>query len=133
MTGVLRPWSISTMPPKQKGSEPTNTPPPSRPPAAKNHSLTISSIKGDYVYIVVQVTRDSQPVAYPHWKLPRDKFDLYVPNLTLSQFDSLAVELGRKVDTRKPKPSTPAQWYALLRGSMLSLAELLSVSNSAVR
>lgn len=89
--------------------------------------MTISSIEGDYLYVVVQVTQDTQPVAYPHWKLPGDKFDLHVPNLTLSQFNNLAVELGRKVDTRKQKATTTAQWYSLLRGSMLSLAELLSV------
>ena len=73
-----------------------------------------------------------QPVAYPHWKLPGDKFDLHVASLTLSQFEKLAVELGRNVDVRKQKPTTPAQWYSLLRRSMLSLAELLSVSDLAV-
>lgn len=118
------------MPPQSSGS--TNTPPP-QPVVKRNRSLTISSIKGDYLYVIVQVTQDMQPVAYPDWKLPGDKFDLCVPNLTLSQFDKLAVELRRKVDARKPKPTTPAQWYSLLRGSMLSLVELLSVNDSAVR
>ena len=84
------------------------------------------------MYVVVQLTQDVQPVAYPHWKLPGDKFDLYVPNLTLAQFEKLAVDLGRNVDVRKQKPTTPAQWYSVLRGSMLSLAELLSVSNPVV-
>lgn len=117
----------------RKGSESTNAPPSSQPIAAKNHSLTISSIKGDYVYVVVQVTQDLQPVAFPDWKLPGDKFDLFVSNLMLNQFDKLAVELGRKVDTRKQRPTTPAQWYSLLKGSMLSLVELLSVSDLGVR
>lgn len=101
--------------------------------AAKRHSLTISSITGDYVYIVVQLTQDMQPVAYPHWKLQEDKFDLYVSDLTLAQFDKLAIELGRNVDLRKQKPATPAQWYSLVRGSMLSLADLLSVSKPGFR
>ena len=70
-----------------------------------------------------------QPVAYPHWKLPEDKFDLFVPDLTLAQFDELAIELRKNVDLRKQKPTTPAQWYSLLRGSMVSLADLLSVSS----
>jgi len=73
-----------------------------------------------------------QPVAYPYWKIPGDKFDLHVPDLTLAQFDKLAIELGRNVDLRKQKPTTPAQWYSLLRGSMLSLADLFSVSDSAL-
>ena len=128
-TDVPRPWSVSTMP--KAGSGSTNTNPSSQPVVTKNRSLTISSIEGDYLYLVVQVTQDMQPVAYPHWKLPGDKFDLQVPNLTLSQFDKLAVELGRKVDTRKQKPTTYSEWYSLLKGSMLSLAELLSVSRLA--
>lgn len=128
--GVSRPWSVSTMPQKSSGS--TDMPPPSHPVVTKSHSLTISSIKGDYLYVVVQVTQDMQPVAYPHWKLPGDKFDLYVPNLTLGQFEKLATDFGRKVDTRKQKPTTPAQWYSLLRGSMLSLAELLSVGGLTI-
>lgn len=99
--------------------------------AAKKHSLTISSITGDYVYVVVQLTQDMQPVAYPHWKLPENKFDLYVSDLTLVQFDKVAIELRKNVDLRKQRPTTPAQWYSLLRGSMVSLADLLSVSNPA--
>lgn len=129
--GVCRPWSISSMPQRSPG--PTHASPSHQPVTAKSHSLTISSIAGDYVYVVVQLTQDLQPVVYPYWKLPEDKFDLHVPDSTLAQFDKLAIELGRNVDLRKRKPTTPAQWYSLLRGSMLSLAELLSVSNSAFR
>ena len=88
---------------------------------------------GDYVYVVVQLTQDMQPVAYPSWKLPEDKFDLYIPDLTLAQFEKLAIESGRDVDLRKQKPTKPAQWYSLLKRSMVSLAELLSVSNSTLR
>ena len=119
------------MPQGSPGS--AHTFPPSKPVAARSHSLTISSITGDYVYVVVQLTQDMQPVAYPHWKLPEDKFDLYVPDLTLAQFEKLAIESGRNVDLRKQKPTKPAQWYSLLKRSMLSLAELLSVSNSPLR
>ena len=108
----------------------THTSPSSQSAAAKSHSLTISSITGDYVYVVVQLTQDMQPVVYPHWKLPEDKFDLHVSDLTLAQFDKLAIELGKNVDLRKQKPTTPAQWYSLLQGSMLSLDDLLTVSNS---
>ena len=127
--GVPRPWSVSSMSQRSSGS--TQTFPPSKPVAAKSHSLTISSITGDYVYVVVQLTQDMQPVTYPYWKLPEGKFDLYVPDLTLAQFEKLAIESGRNVDLRKQKPTKPAQWYSLLKRSMLSLAELLSVGNSA--
>jgi len=128
---VPQPWSVSSMPRETLGS--TRTSPSSKSPAARTHSLTISSITGDFVYVVVQLTQDMQPVAYPHWKLPEDKFDLYVSDLTLTQFGELAIELGRKLDLRKQKPATPAQWYSVLKRSMLSLAELLSVSCLALR
>ncbi|KAF9782625.1 hypothetical protein BJ322DRAFT_1008673, partial [Thelephora terrestris] len=119
---IPRPWSVSTMP--QGSPRPTDSPPSGQPAEKQDHPLTISSITGDFVYVVVQVTRDMQPVAYPHWKLPGEKFDLHIPNMTLAQFEKLAVELRRNVDVRKQKPATPAQWYSLSRGSMLSLAEL---------
>jgi CDK inhibitor PHO81 len=121
------------MPKPRPGS--TNTPSPSQPIITKNQNriLTISSIEGDYLYVVVQITQDMQAVAYPDWKLPGDKFNLYVSTVTLSQFDKLAVELGRKVDMRKQNPTTPAQWYSVLRRSMLSLVELLSVSDLTIR
>ena len=127
-TGVPLPWSVSSMPHRSPGS--TLASPSTKPVTVKGHPSTISSIMGDYVYVVVQLTRDMQPVAYPSRKIPEEKFDLHVPDLTLAQFDKLATELGRNVDLRKQKPTTPAQWYSLLRGSMLSLPELLSVSNS---
>lgn len=128
---VPRPWSVSSR--QQSSPESPHRPLSSQSAAAKNHSLTVSSIIGDYVYVVVQLTQDAQPVAYPFWKLQEDKFDLYVPDLTLAQFEKLAIELGRNVDPQKQKPTTSAQWYSVLRRSMLSLAELLSVSNRALK
>ena len=101
--------------------------------AVKDHSLTVSSITGDYVYVVVQLTQDIQPVAYPSWKLQEDKFDLHIPDLTLAQFERLAVELRKNVGPREQQPTTSAQWYSVLKRSMLSLTELLSVSNSALK
>ena len=129
--GVPRPRSVSSKP--QRSPESTHGFSSSQPVPAKSHSLTISSITGDYVYVVIQLTQDMQPVAYPYWKLPEDKFDLYVPDLTLAQFEKLGIESGRNVDLRKQKPTKSAQWYSLVKRSMPSLAELLSVSDSALR
>ena len=117
----------------QRNTESPHVASSSKSTAAKSHSLTISSVTGEYVYVVVQLTQDMQPVAYPYWKLPEDKFDLHVPDLTLVQFEKLAIELRKSMDLREQKPATPAQWYSLLKRSMLSLAELLSVSDSASR
>lgn len=128
---IPRPWSVSSVVQRSPGSAHTSDS--SQSTTTKSTSLTISSISGDYVHVVVQLTQDMQPVAYPCWRLPEDKFDLQVPDLTLAQFNKLAIELGRNLDLQKQKPTTPGQWYSSLRGSMLSLAELLSVRTPTFR
>ncbi|RDB20514.1 Ankyrin repeat protein nuc-2 [Hypsizygus marmoreus] len=85
--------------------------------------LTISSLEGTYVCVVVQVTRDFHPVIYPEWLLPDVDFDLGVSDVTLAQFESLAQRLGRDISPT----SLPGQneWPSLLPRSMMSLAQLL--------
>jgi CDK inhibitor PHO81 len=52
---------------------------------------TISSLRGSYLYLVVQVTRDLHPVVCADWILPQSTFDLTVSDVTLAQFEALAV------------------------------------------
>ena len=59
-----------------------------------NHSLTHSSVSGNYIYITVQVTRDLQPVVYSQWRLPEGAYDLGVADVTFAQFSALASRLG---------------------------------------
>jgi CDK inhibitor PHO81 len=89
--------------------------------------VTVSSINGEYIYAVIQVTRDLYPVVYPHWKLPVDDFDLGVADVSLTQFEHLAAKLGRKPDLDSYRPSTTAGWHDLIRRSMISLDHLLTV------
>jgi len=59
------------------------------------HTVTLSSLSGNYVYAVVQVTRDLQPVLYGERLLPESSYDLGVADITLAQFDALANRLDR--------------------------------------
>ncbi|KAG6833841.1 hypothetical protein H0H87_011775 [Tephrocybe sp. NHM501043] len=86
--------------------------------------LTISSLEGTYVYAVVQVTRDLQPVIFSEWSLPGSDFDLGVSDVTLVQFESLAYRLGRCPPSGI---ASVAEWTAQLPRSMMSLTQLLKL------
>lgn len=88
--------------------------------------LTISSLQGDYIHVVLQVTRDLQPVVYSDWLLPCVGFDIGVADVTLAQFEALAKSLGRS-DLDMGNMSASARAAALSR-SMVSLDNLLKVS-----
>lgn len=90
------------------------------------HSLTHSSLSGNFIYITVQVTRDLQPVVYSAWRLPEDAYDVGVADVTLAQFQALASRAGRRY-----VPSNFATINDLqhaLAASMISLADLLKAS-----
>lgn len=94
---------------------------------AGSQSLTISSLKGRYLYVVVQVTRDSVPVVFPQWRLPESNFSLAVCDVTLDQFDKLAERLGRNVDASKLPLVT--DWHTFISHHMMSLSQLLAVNS----
>ncbi|CAG8692263.1 6341_t:CDS:2, partial [Dentiscutata heterogama] len=52
--------------------------------------ITSSSLSGEYIQIVVQVTRDMVAVVYSEWMLPVEGFDLSVSDVTVKQFKSLS-------------------------------------------
>ncbi len=95
---------------------------------AGSQSLTISSLRGNYLYVVVQVTRDSVPVVFSKWRLPESNYNLGVCDVTLDQFEALADRMGRSVDLLRISSIT--DWPALVENSMLSLAQLLTVSSN---
>ncbi|KAI9475815.1 MAG: hypothetical protein EXX96DRAFT_574771 [Benjaminiella poitrasii] len=60
-------------------------------PVANNASsissfITASSLSGDYIRVVVQLTKDFMPVVYANWMVPYQGLDLAVSDLTLQQF-----------------------------------------------
>ncbi|KAF8897214.1 hypothetical protein BD779DRAFT_1489617 [Infundibulicybe gibba] len=93
-------------------------------------SLTISSLRGNYIYVVVQVTRDLHPVVFSDWLLPESNFELTVPDITLAQFESLAERSGRGLNFN---PGFVAKdWIAHLSRAMVPLERLLKALPSMI-
>ncbi len=88
-------------------------------------TLTISSLQGDYIYVVLQVTRDLHPVECFDWFLPGLEFDIGVADVTLAQFEALAKSLGRW-DIGMTGVS-PRAWATAVSKSMVPLHQLLKV------
>jgi CDK inhibitor PHO81 len=117
-----RPLSVST-------SSPALRPPtvaPSSAPAREGALVTASSLSGEYVHIVVQLTKDQVPVLHPVWTLPVPGFDIGVADVSSTQFNALAKSLDRTI-AGSPSQQTPAEWSAILRKSMASLEAVLSL------
>lgn len=92
-----------------------------------SHTITLSSLVGDYVHLTVQVTRDSHPVAYDKWKLPITEFDLGVCDASLEQIQAISSRAGTSSDLRHYHLSPPSEWYRVLSPSLLSLRHLMTV------
>ena len=87
-------------------------------------TLTISSLQGNYLYVVIQVTRDLHPVVFFDWLLPGVEFELGVADVTLAQFEALAKRLGRNDIAAG---NTVGDWAGSVSRSMVSLDRLLKV------
>lgn len=91
--------------------------------------VTASSLSGEHVRIVVQVTSDGYPVAWPHWKLPVEGLDVHVGDVTLDQFVKLAKKTQRNLDPNKIKyKDDPSAWHQAIVASLVTLDELFKVS-----
>ena len=90
--------------------------------------VTLSSLSGEFVHVVVQVTRDRVPVVYPDWNLPvgDDQFDLGVADVSAAQFVKLGAKLGKEL-SRGNMPSSAAGWHRFLLQKMCTLKEVLQV------
>jgi CDK inhibitor PHO81 len=114
---------------------PSVTSPSSRSPAfangatAASHNITLSSLSGEFVHAVVQVTRDLVPVIYSDWNLPFDGIDAGVADVTVDQFHQLGVRLKKSLPEEiKNAPSTAAEWHRFISGKLCTLQLLLQVS-----
>ena len=85
----------------------------------------ISSLQGNYLYVVIQVTRDFHPVVYFDWLLPGIEFELGVADVTLAQFETLAERLGRNEIVAG---NTVGDWARSVSRLMISLEKLLKVN-----
>lgn len=101
------------------------------------HSLTLgagtggmmlSSLRGDYVHAIIQVTRDMVPVVFSGWTLPFDgAADLGVADLTLAQLLRLADKENLVLGTYHP-PTSTCEWAKMLNTRLIPLKDLLQVS-----
>ncbi|GJN88570.1 hypothetical protein Rhopal_001536-T1 [Rhodotorula paludigena] len=95
---------------------------------ATSSVVTASSLSGEHVRIVVQVTSDGHPVAYPQWRLPIDGLDVCVGDVSLDQFSSLAKRLGKSVDPAQVRNrEDPSAWYQAIADALVPLEELLTI------
>ncbi|KDR83451.1 hypothetical protein GALMADRAFT_274898 [Galerina marginata CBS 339.88] len=92
--------------------------------SASGQTLTISSLQGRYIYVVIQVTRDLRPVVYFDWLLPGIDFELGVADVTLAQYEALAKSLGRELNVTRGES---VDWTKVLPQKMISLDYLLRV------
>jgi CDK inhibitor PHO81 len=97
--------------------------------ASAGNALTISSLKDNYIYVVVQVTRDMHPVIFADWLLPESGFDLGVADVTLRQFELLATRLRKDLDV----VDDSTDWRRVTAESMVSLSRLMTVCPHAQR
>jgi hypothetical protein len=75
---------------------------------------------------MVQVTRDMRPVACSEWVLSNTGFDLTVNDVTLSQFEKVAMRLGR--DFNSVKSDSSFEWSTAISRWMAPLTDLLRVN-----
>jgi len=94
--------------------------------ASPLHTLTLSSLVGNHVYVIVQVTRDLHPVVFSDNLLPEAAFDLEVSDVTLEQFQALATRVGRNEKSFK-KAGSVQELSIMLSHSMLTLADVMQV------
>ncbi len=126
MTTTIAPLSRLSWPHRSNLIGSAQTSPSGQPvTSATSQVSTISSLKGQHLHAVVQVNRDLLPVVLSGWLLAEQSFNLGVSDVTLAQFEALAVRLGRQISGASL--SIPA-WRDLLARSMVSLSELLKVS-----
>ncbi|CAE6456550.1 unnamed protein product [Rhizoctonia solani] len=85
-------------------------------------TIITSSLTGDFVHLVVQVTQDLVPVVFSQKWLPVRGFDLSVGTVTYAQFKSLA-----QGDAPGGETVTPSEWHSSLSSGFYSLEHALTV------
>lgn len=90
-----------------------------------SQTITLTSLIGEYIHLTVQLSLDLKPVVYDNWKLPVAEFDLGVADASLSQLQGVAARAGLAIDMRRHQPVTPLEWQKRLRGSLVTLLEVL--------
>ncbi|KAF8761619.1 cyclin-dependent protein kinase inhibitor [Rhizoctonia solani] len=83
---------------------------------AAGGTVITSSLTGEFVHLIVQVTRDLVPVVFSRKWLPVHGFDLSIGVVTYAQFKSLS-----QGDTLKGDPTSTSEWHFSLSSGFYSL------------
>ncbi|KZO92190.1 hypothetical protein CALVIDRAFT_315421 [Calocera viscosa TUFC12733] len=89
------------------------------------NNLTVSSLAGEYVHIVVQATKDLVPVVCTGWRLPFSDLELMACQVTYLQFQHLAERKGKQLPKSRSALTSVAAWSHAVGGSLVSLEDFL--------
>ncbi|KAL7424836.1 phosphate system positive regulatory protein pho81 [Cryptotrichosporon argae] len=92
--------------------------------APESTLVTASSLSGEYVNVIVQVTRDGHPVAYSPYHLPVDGVHVGVADVSLAEFEALAAARNRTL--QPPAESSHAAWFRAISASLAPLDGVLA-------
>ncbi|KAL7416653.1 hypothetical protein BDY24DRAFT_358213 [Mrakia frigida] len=124
-----RPLSVATSSPLLTGSIAPPPPPLSHGANTENGLVTSTSLSGEYVNIIVQVTKDLVPMVFSEWALPIGGFQLGVCDVTAKQFEALATSQEKTLEDQRgmlDEHSSASDWFRTIEGSMSSLETVLS-------
>lgn len=125
-----RPLSVAATSPSMLSTNSTNNSSSATKKDAKESGfVTASSLAGDYLTLIVQVTRDYVPVIYPSWLLPCEGLYIGVSDVTYEQYCKLGAQHGRSLEDVLPQGAEleAKQWHELLQHAMIDLATALTV------
>lgn len=88
--------------------------------------VTGSSLSGDYVRLVVQLTRDGIPVTYPSYFISYNHLDVSLCQLEYETLTKLRLT-GSLSPSQATDPLEILEWRKRLTGSIFSLREVLAV------
>lgn len=103
--------------------------------ALDDHSglVTGSSLSGDYLQLVVQITRDDVPVIFPSFRINHHGLEVPVAHLLHRELDSLRQSRARLPPAGAERDSASiSEWYNLLSSSLTTLEEVLNVLPVAI-
>lgn len=88
--------------------------------------ITGSSLSGDYVRLVVQLTRDGIPVVYPSFFIPYNHLDVSLCQLKYETLTKLGLT-GSLSPSQATDPLDILEWRKRLTGPIFTLREILAV------
>ena len=100
----------------------------SPPFSADSAGVVLSSLSGNAVHAVIQVTKDMQPVVFSRWTVPLSLgVEPGVADLTLEQLLRIGKERKLMLDMTQRRLMSAAEWAALLDTCLIPLSDLLQM------